>query len=660
MNTHLSHWLKIALLMLAPLAAQAFSVDQQGTIHTATGQPVQLRGVNWFGFETGDHVVHGLWARNWKDMIAQIKAVGFNAVRIPVCPGTLAGTRVSSVNAALNPDLTGKSSLQVLDAVLGELDRQGLYILLDHHRLDCNGGITELWYDSTYSESQWLADLTFMASRYRSLPHFIGIDLKNEPHGAATWGVGNPATDWNTAAELAAAAVLNAAPDVLVFVEGIQENPHCSGSVNHWWGGNLEPLACHPLAIPANRLVLSPHVYGPDVYNQPYFNAANFPANLPAIWDAHFGQFRADGYALAIGEMGGRYGHGGDPRDKVWQDALIDYLIQRDITHLFYWSWNPNSGDTGGILKDDWQSVWQDKLDLLNRLWGGAPRPAACADGLDNDGDGLADYPADPGCASATDSDESNAPPPPPAACQDGRDNDGDGLVDFPSDPGCTSPTDADESNPPPPPATLQLPARLIVRSDWGTGYCTDVSVTNPSANTVTWKTSFTIQGRINNLWNAIHTQSGDQVVASGASWNARLAPGATASFGFCADRPKPQPACADGRDNDNDGRIDYPADPGCASAADTDETNPAATGLQTTKTIRSDWGSGYCADVEVRNPGTQAVVWQVSLNIAGRIDNLWNAVYTQSGATLTARGLDWNRLAPAGGAVRFGFCATR
>lgn len=92
MNTRLSHWLKIALLMLAPLAAQAFSVDQQGTIRTATGQPVQLRGVNWFGFETGDHVVHGLWARNWRDMIAQIKAVGFNAVRIPVCPGTLAGT----------------------------------------------------------------------------------------------------------------------------------------------------------------------------------------------------------------------------------------------------------------------------------------------------------------------------------------------------------------------------------------------------------------------------------------------------------------------------------------------------------------------------------------------------------------------------------------
>jgi hypothetical protein len=57
-----------------------------------------------------------------------------------------------------------------------------------------------------------------------------------------------------------------------------------------------------------------------------------------------------------------------------------------------------------------------------------------CSDGLDNDGDNLADYPADPGCDDASDSDESN---PPVSQCSDGRDNDGDGHIDFPNDPGC-------------------------------------------------------------------------------------------------------------------------------------------------------------------------------------------------------------------------------
>ena len=61
---------------------------------------------------------------------------------------------------------------------------------------------------------------------------------------------------------------------------------------------------------------------------------------------------------------------------------------------------------------------------------------AACADGLDNDGDGLADYPDDPGCTAAIDDSENEATLP----CDDRLDGDGDGLVDYPRDPGCRDP----------------------------------------------------------------------------------------------------------------------------------------------------------------------------------------------------------------------------
>jgi subtilisin family serine protease len=37
---------------------------------------------------------------------------------------------------------------------------------------------------------------------------------------------------------------------------------------------------------------------------------------------------------------------------------------------------------------------------------------------------------------------------------------------------------------------------------------------------------------------------------------------------------PPPLPACSNGLDDDGDGKIDYPADPGCTSAADTSEVN--------------------------------------------------------------------------------------
>jgi hypothetical protein len=51
----------------------------------------------------------------------------------------------------------------------------------------------------------------------------------------------------------------------------------------------------------------------------------------------------------------------------------------------------------------------------------------ACNDGLDTDGDGLSDYPDDPGCDDAADLSEKS----PLLPCDDGLDNDSDGRFDF-------------------------------------------------------------------------------------------------------------------------------------------------------------------------------------------------------------------------------------
>ncbi len=67
----------------------------------------------------------------------------------------------------------------------------------------------------------------------------------------------------------------------------------------------------------------------------------------------------------------------------------------------------------------------------------------ACSDGLDNDGDGLTDFPEDPGCSSAGDNDETDV------ECSDGVDNDGDGDVDWPEDLECSGPDGTTEGGPP-------------------------------------------------------------------------------------------------------------------------------------------------------------------------------------------------------------------
>lgn len=89
------------------------------------------------------------------------------------------------------------------------------------------------------------------------------------------------------------------------------------------------------------------------------------------------------------------------------------------------------------------------------------PSLAICGDALDNDGDGLVDYPADPGCSAADDNDETD-----PRQCSDGKDNDGDGSVDFPSDNGCSAADDNDETDPCKTPA----PGERITLKGCGTG----------------------------------------------------------------------------------------------------------------------------------------------------------------------------------------------
>jgi endoglucanase len=611
--------LLLALLMTATLTGAAGYRVQNGRIFDGNNQEIQLRGVNWFGFQqAGDYVVHGLWARNWRSQIRQMKNLGFNAVRLPLCQTVLQNVTPGSISYDLNPELRGKKSLELLDLVVNEFNTEGMFVLLDHHTPDC-ATLTQLWYTDSYSEQQWLDDLAFLADRYKNVPYVIGIDIKNEPHGAATWGTG-ATTDWKLAAERAANRILAVAPEMLIFVEGIEDNPTCS-TYGHWWGGNFEPLNCYPLNIPADRLVLSPHVYGPDVYNQTYFNDPTFPNNLPAIWDLHFGQF-APQYAVVIGEFGGKYGHGGDPKDVVWQNKIVDYMIEKNLRSSFYWSWNPNSTDTGGILQNDWQNVWQDKVDLLHRLWSYMPQP-------------------------------------PVYSCSDGRDNDSDGLTDFPNDPGCANAQDDDEYN-------IQqgsqgLNVVTTTNNDWGSGYCKEMRVTNTNSFPIDWLINIPVEGNVTSIWNAVYTQNGNDIAVGGASWNDILQAGQAASFGFCVQRPpKPKFACNDGADNDGDGLIDM-NDPGCSSPEDTDEYNaPTGGGLTTTVSKTADWGSGYCADVAVKNTTANPIDWVVSFTIEGRVSSLWNANYSQNGNVVTAEGVSWNNIVQAGGTITFGFCAVR
>jgi len=253
--------------------------------------------------------------------------------------------------------------------------------------------------------------------------------------------------------------------------------------------------------------------------------------------------------------------------------------------------------------------------------------------------------------------------PDPEYACSDGRDNDNDGRVDYPDDPGCEAAEDDDESDPSPSPPDDDVTAEVTIGSDWGSGYCANVKVTNQGNQPADWVVEIEIEGSISSFWSATYDQTGNRITAQGVSWNRTLQPGGTTTFGFCVERTQEsRPACSDGVDNDGDGLIDYPVDPGCEAAEDDDEMNetPPAGDLEVNVTTTSDWGSGYCADVSIANRSGVAVDWATQFEIEGTVSSLWNAKYSQQGNVVSVEGLGWNNTISPNQAISIGFCATR
>jgi hypothetical protein len=102
------------------------------------------------------------------------------------------------------------------------------------------------------------------------------------------------------------------------------------------------------------------------------------------------------------------------------------------------------------------------------------------------------------------------------------------------------------------PPPTMQPPAMMppptmmppnagpisVARtrqSEWPTGFCDEVKVQNTSTSPVAWSVELDVMGSIQNAWNAAASAAGARTRFVGVTWNATLAPGAEAAFGFCA-----------------------------------------------------------------------------------------------------------------------------
>ncbi len=360
------------LLPTGPLSTSGNQIVDQD------GNPVQIRAVNWFGGATEDFVHHGLWARDWQEMMDQMVETGFNTIRLDFSTEMVLTNPVVS-NSVLggNSDLRGMRALEIMDKIVGYAEEIGIKIFLDHHRSEAGNGASRngLWYTSTYSEEDLITAWTTLAERYGDSDAVIGADLHNEPHGPATWG-GGGVLDWAAAAERIGNAVHTEAPDWLIIVEGVQ---WVDGD-GYWWGGNLKGVKDRPIELDIpNKVVYSPHDYPYSVAPQTWFTDGS---NLYEVFNEFWGYIYEEEIGpILLGEFGSFLE---EPLDLIWADAIVNYLSgdfdgngindlpSGDAAMSYaWWSWNPNSVDTGGVLEDDWQTVRTEVTDLLDPILNG-------------------------------------------------------------------------------------------------------------------------------------------------------------------------------------------------------------------------------------------------------------------------------------------------
>ncbi len=396
-------------------------VNENAEVVDMYGNPVWMTGCNWFGYNVTTQVFDGVWSRNMHEMLNEMADRGFNLMRVPMSTQILLQWKnkepdpyMVKINEWKNPELTvegiaggkPKYSFEIWNQAVEWCRENGIKIMIDIHcaTTASNGHQYPLWYDSNYSYDDWLEALHWVADYYKDDDTIIAIDLKNEPHGKndgqgmAKWDNSKDDNNWKYAAERGADAVLSANPNLLVMVEGIEVYPKFeegedwdSQPVDYarypwspfygaWWGGNFRGVKDYPVDLGEHQsqLVYSPHDYGPLVYKQEWFylNDPNKTFTRETLLDDYW----RDSWAfiienkispLLMGEWGGFIDEVHDPtgENTQWMTILRDYMIENRIHHTF-WCFNENSGDTGGLLTNDFQSWDEDKYALVKpALW---------------------------------------------------------------------------------------------------------------------------------------------------------------------------------------------------------------------------------------------------------------------------------------------------
>lgn len=361
-----------ALAWTAPLSTRGrYIVD-------ATGTRFKLRSGNWHGAsgtwtgegDAGDDANHhagenanriplGLDRAPLTQLVAGFQQIGLNSVRLPFSDEMLTDTApVPDAALAANPELRGRTPLQVYDAVVAALTGAGLAVILNNHttttRWCCGVDGNERW-NTSQTTAQWEENWLSMVRRYRDNPRVVGADLYNEVRRDVltdpTWGSGGDA-DWFAASQHLGDRILaEANPHLLIIVEGINWTGIPVDGFPHG-RPTLTParFLSHTL-VASGKLVYSAHFYdytGPNHSGATGIGETTDPRYSDFTRDELFEVLRRDAFFVSqesgqhftapvwISEFGIGVNSAAGSEQRTWFTNFVDYLIQADADFA-YW-----------------------------------------------------------------------------------------------------------------------------------------------------------------------------------------------------------------------------------------------------------------------------------------------------------------------------------
>jgi len=334
------------LMCVVCVDTSAYFVSRNHRLYYKNETEFLLKGINYSGFETTCYAPHGLWVHDLDYYLDFIANNNFNAIRLPFSYEFSKNLENPPQMECVGAQDEGcKATMGTLmDCFFQKALSRNLFIVIDFHTI---GWVINEYPYGTLTKNEFLLGWDNVLDRIMHYPNLLGIDIKNEPHGNITWN------QWGKVVNETMEHILFRYPDYkgVFFVQGIQGKDGC-------WGGNFQGLTTQ-LNLQGQSIVFSPHTYGVSVLGD---IALDYDEDNFHSW---FG-FLVEKFdcVIILGESGGFFI--GD--DMYWHFRYANYLKKINQTSTFYWSLNPDSDDTHGLLNDDWTTFNNAKLHFLDDL----------------------------------------------------------------------------------------------------------------------------------------------------------------------------------------------------------------------------------------------------------------------------------------------------